>query len=90
MPLDTAPQLSGDGWGGVGKYGTVMIEQTGGRVNIPHTANSGALDSAPLWSPDNPLFWFGAVLLATGLGMFAISGDLKVAKTKVSAGIGQA
>jgi len=88
--MDTTPRIDGDGWGGVGKLGTAMIEQTGGRVHIPHTGNSGATDSAPPWSPDNPLFWFGAVLLATGFGMFAISGELKVAKTKLSAGVGQA
>lgn len=86
--LDTAPIINGDGWG-VGKYGTQRIEQTGGRVHLPHV-QSTAVDAAPPWSPDNPLFWFAAILLGTGLGMFAISGDLKVAKTKVSAGIGQA
>lgn len=86
MPMDTAP-IMGDGWG-VGKYGTEPILQSGGRTHIPHVANA-ATETPPLYSPDNPLFWFGALLLGTGLGMFAISGDLKVAKTKFSAGVGK-
>lgn len=86
--MDTAPTLTGDPWGRF-KYGTLPIEQSGGRSHIPHVVND-ATDTPPPWSPDNPLFWFGAVLLATGFGLFAISGEVKVAKTKIAAGIGEA
>lgn len=88
MALDTSPMV-GDGWTGVGKYGTLPIEQSGGRAHIPHVQNSIGNDVPP-WSPDNPLFWFGAILLATGVGLFAISGEVKVAKTKVTGAIGSA
>lgn len=87
MAMDTAPVINGDGWGTF-KYGTIPIVQSGGRAHIPHVSTDAHDNIAP-WSPDNPLFWFGAVLLATGLGMFAISGEIKVAKTKIAAGIGE-
>jgi len=40
-----------------------------------------------LYSPDNPLFWFGLVLAAT-VGLVAVSGSVRLGKAKVAASIG--
>jgi hypothetical protein len=87
--LDTAPTLTGDPWDAMGvfRYGTEPIRQAGARAVLPHVQSSANPD-APLWSPQHPLFWFAAVLVATGTGLFAVSGSVRVAKTKASASIG--
>jgi hypothetical protein len=88
--LDRTPTLSGNGWDAYGawRYGTEPIEQAGGRAHIPHVQSS-AIPSAPPWSPQNPLFWFAALLLATGAGLFGVSGSVKVGKTTAAAEIGK-
>src|SRR5262249_11849843 len=86
MALDTTPTLVGDPWQ---RYGTDPVRPTGGKAMLPHVQSS-ATSHPPVWSPDNPLFWFGGLLLATGFGLFAISGSVKVAKTRVSGSVGEA
>jgi hypothetical protein len=56
---------------------------SGGVASQMHvTAEQGA---PPLWSPDNPLFWFGAILLtAVGAITFSTSVDLGPLKGKAS------
>ncbi len=51
------------------------------------TMHSGAFsDTPPLWSPHNPLFWFGLILVVTGFA--AASTELRVGpfRAGVSAG----
>jgi hypothetical protein len=89
MALDLTPQLTDDPWESiVAKYG----QHTALAPDVPgqHSAMMSAVPTAPLWSPQNPLFWVGAVMLATAFGAFAASGSVRVAKTKVSAGVGEA
>lgn len=92
MALDTIPNITGDSWGSYGqwRYGATPIEQAGGRASIPHVNGSSAGDTAPPWSPDNPLFWFAALLVLTGTGLFAISGNVRIAKSRAGASIGEA
>jgi hypothetical protein len=92
MALDLTPTLTGNPWDaiGPGRFGSsddVLVSvPTGGS---PGTANAiGA--HPPVWSPQNPLFWFGGLLLATGFGLFAVGGNVRVGKTKASASIGEA
>jgi hypothetical protein len=49
----------------------------------------GDHDSAGLFHPDNPLFWFG-VVLAASFGLIGVSGSVKLGRAKASAGIGKA
>lgn len=45
---------------------------SGGMATGVQTAVTAEQGAAPLWSPDNPLFWFGAVLLAA-VGAITVS-----------------
>jgi hypothetical protein len=86
MALDLTPQLHDDPWEAiVAKYGSNGLEP---EVPSQHGHMLQAAPSAPLWSPQNPLFWLGVVMVATALGAFSASGSVRLAKTKVSAGIG--
>jgi hypothetical protein len=89
--MDGVPSMTGDPWGALGitRYGTEPIRPDDTlRVSIPHV-QAGAGQSVPPWSPQHPLFWFGALLLATGAGLFAVSGSVRVAKTNASASVGK-
>lgn len=92
MALDTVPNIFGDPWGNYGqfRYGVTPIEQAGGRASIPSVNGATGTGGPPPWSPENPLFWFAALLLATGTGMFAISGNVRIAKSRAGASIGEA
>ncbi len=46
-------------------------------------------DWPSILSPHNPLFWFGA-LAAASLGLIAVGGNVRIAKAKVSASVGEA
>jgi hypothetical protein len=56
---------------------------TGGVVPAQGTK---AIADAPLWSPDNPLFWFGGLLAITA-GLFALSVNVKAGPAKAAASI---
>jgi hypothetical protein len=58
----------------------VAGEQTSPAVTAP-----GAWPS--ILNPQNPLFWF-SVLAATTLGLVAVSGNVRLGRTKVSASVG--
>ncbi len=88
MALDLTPQLSEDPWDSiVAKYGHSAMEPD---VPGQHRHVQQVAPTAPLWSPQNPLFWLGAVMVATALGAFSAGGHVRVAKTKVSADVGEA
>jgi hypothetical protein len=62
------------------------------RSSMPGIARSsgpGMLDATAdkLWHPDNPLFWFGVIALAT-FGAIAGSTSIKVGPFRASAGVG--
>ncbi len=42
----------------------------------------------PMWSPDNPLFWFG-VLLAATLGFVGIAGSVRLGPARARVSIGE-
>lgn len=45
---------------------------------LAKTAGTGALDQAnPPWSPDNPLFWFGVLLVVT-IGAAAVNASVRI------------
>jgi len=48
-----------------------------------------AVDHDPPWHPDNPLFWFGAVLAVT-FGLIAVSTSVKVGPFKAAVSAGDA
>ena len=45
-------------------------------------------DNAPLWSPDNPMFWFGALLLVT-VGAAAASTQWRLGPLRASVAVGK-
>jgi hypothetical protein len=72
--------------GAITGYGGVGTDQGSGGVS---SGMSGAAQTAsgptpPLWSPDNPLFWFGAFLAAAS-GFIFISTHVKVGPVSASA-----
>jgi hypothetical protein len=89
MALDLTPQLHDDPWESiVAKYG----QHTAAEADVPsqHRHMLQAAPSAPLWSPQNPLFWLGAVMVATALGAFSFGGNIRLGKAKASGSVGQA
>lgn len=66
-------------------YAGAQPDQGSGGVSTGTTGAVGTRGgpTPPLWSPDNPLFWFGAVLLGVG-GFIGVSGwvDLGPVKAK--------
>ncbi len=87
MALDLTPQLHDDPWESItSKYGAVAPEP-----EIPgqhhHLLSPGP--AAPLWSPQNPLFWLGVVMVATAAGAFSFGGNVRLAKTKASVNVGE-
>lgn len=47
----------------------------------------GEHDLGGIFHPDNPLFWFGA-LLAVSVGLVGVSGTVRVGKAKVTGSAG--
>jgi hypothetical protein len=88
--MDTTPTLTGDPWDTMGtwRYGLDPILRAGGHAQIPHV-EAGANPGTSPFSPQHPLFWLGLVMLGTGLGLFGLSGSVKVGKTKVAASVGE-
>jgi hypothetical protein len=89
VALDTTPSMNGDAWSGIGvwKYGMEGALPSGGHASVPHMASTGH-PMPRLWSPQHPMFWFAGLLLATGAGLFAMSGSVTVAKTTLSGSVG--
>lgn len=57
---------------------------------VARSSGPGVADSVAdkLWHPDNPLFWFGVLALAT-FGAIAGSTSIKVGPFRASAGVGK-
>jgi hypothetical protein len=63
-------------------------ESPGVAPGVASTMHKGAFsDTEPLWSPHNPLFWFGVVLLVTGFA--AASTELRVGPFRAKVGAGK-
>lgn len=62
--------------------------QTDTKPGIARAAGPAPTDGAPLWSPDNPLFWFGA-LAALTFGLVAFSTSVRVGSGRASVSIGK-
>jgi hypothetical protein len=73
------------------KYGgALMAPQTVSRDHTAATTSAGpSLDvKSPVWSPDNPLFWFG-VLAAASVGLMGYSTTVRVGPAKAGVEIGK-
>jgi hypothetical protein len=59
-------------------FGAGQVDRgSGGVASGVQNSVTAAQGAAPLWSPDNPLFWFGGVLLvAVGAITFSTAVDL--------------
>lgn len=55
---------------------------------INQAAGPGLHNSLPLWSPENPLFWFG-LLLAGSVGLVAVSSSVRVGSARVGGSLGK-
>lgn len=56
------------------------------RTGVEQAVATQESATPPLWSPDNPLFWF-AVILAGTAGLFAVSVSVKAGPAKASAAL---
>jgi hypothetical protein len=57
-------------------------DQGSGGLRTGLASSTAGGPNPPLYSPDNPLFWFGAVLLAVG-GFIGLSGWVDVGPLKI-------
>lgn len=55
---------------------------------VERSAGPSMLETFKPWHPDDPLFWFGAILLATA-GFIAASTQIRVGPVKVGAKVGK-
>ena len=65
----------------------VPLPQAAQPISTPGTTASGDLPS--ILNPQNPMFWFGA-LAAVSLGLIGFGANVRIAKAKVSANVGEA
>ena len=70
------------GFGGAEAGRRLRRRHPGRRVRGRHTGAA----NPPLYSPENPLFWFGVLLAAAG-GLFFVSTHVKVGPAKGSVSI---
>lgn len=59
-----------------------------GFPGLARATGPGSHDPGPLWSPENPLFWFGG-LLAVTLGFVALSTSVRVGPARASLDLGK-
>lgn len=83
------PMLEADPW-------SDMIHQNGlNRLepeSVPGSQRhliAGAKPTAPLWSPQNPLFWVGLVALGVAAGLFSAGGSVRVGPAKAAVKVGE-
>jgi hypothetical protein len=84
-------------WERLTPYHTYGVRPTGAVPNrdvtipgVERSAGPSMLDAtdAPVWSPENPLFWFGALLLVT-VGAAAASTQWRVGPVRVAVSAGR-
>jgi len=66
-------------------YQGPQLQVVGEQAAAPPTTATGSWPGA--LNPANPLFWFG-VLAATTLGLMAVSGNVRLGRTKIAASVG--
>ncbi len=55
---------------------------------IARSAGPTSHANDPLWSPDNPLFWFGVIAAAT-FGLVAVSTSVRIGPGRASVKLGK-
>ena len=71
--MSTTSDWSEIGPGSITGFGALADRGSGGMASgVESNVATASSNSAPLWSPDNPLFWFGVGLLAVG-GFLGVS-----------------
>jgi hypothetical protein len=85
--------VTDDNWLGIGPAAVTGFSDgsadrgSGGVTSgVDNTATTAAGPAAPLWSPDNPLFWLAGLLLAAG-GLIYVSGHVKAGPLSATASI---
>lgn len=74
---------------GLNGGGTPQADPQRGAPALAKSGGQGALDSgAPLWSPDNPMFWFAALLLVT-FGAAAVNANVRIGPVSSSVKLGK-
>jgi hypothetical protein len=56
---------------------------------LSSSSGPGVTGAVPLWSPQNPFFWFGAVAAVT-IGLIGANAHLRVGSARVGADVGKA
>jgi hypothetical protein len=76
----------GIGPGAITGFGGQGADHGSGGVSsgVSGAAQTAAGAAPPLYSPDNPLFWFGLFLLAAA-GLIVVSGSVKAGPFRASA-----
>lgn len=76
------------GWGAQGPGGSSGQGGSGpvGSGMTGAVTNSTTSPAPPVWSPDNPLFWFGVILAATA-GLLTISTTFNAGPLKGKASV---
>lgn len=67
-------------------YNGLGADNGSGTLRTGVTEATPAANHPPLYSPDNPLFWFALILGATA-GLFALSVNVKAGPAKAAASI---
>jgi hypothetical protein len=84
MTTDTWSEI---GPGSITGFGAQADRGSGGvGPGMSGTVSTAAASGAPLYSPDNPLFWVGALLLVVG-GAVGLSGWVDVGPIKGKASV---
>lgn len=60
---------------------------TAGRPAVASAAGPSSSDNSPIWSPEHPLFWVGAIVAVT-VGLIGVNSSLRIGKFKASVGAG--
>ena len=70
--------------------GLQPVESNYHRTSAPIERTSIKDDAVPgIFSPDNPLFWAGAILAAS-VGLVGVSGSVRLGKARASASVDKA
>jgi hypothetical protein len=82
-----------DQWESIGPasitgFGGALVGSGSGGVTqgVEDAVQTSEAGNPPLWSPENPLFWFAALLLAAG-GFLYVSTEVKAGPFKGEASI---